>query len=483
MFCRITSNAVVDEDLFGRSLWGEYTRLIIAGTAACSALVWIIRFPIEPSGAAMVCANLLVLGVTWGNRLAGLWRLVVLSLFMVGLIVAFAVKQEPDIWWSPLVIFSPMVTIGALLVLITQDGLVAMKRRAKAISLWQILFVIVLLSASIYMIMIPAIDALLEPWRERPSSFKVEQLSAFEILRVRTAKLAVFSYFAYLGACAGSFLNVVAKSAPHGRAIALRSSTCPMCGSLIRRIDNLPIFGYVRLRGQCRNCKAAIPIRYFFVELTGFTIFASLFLYELVTGAANVPGFLHYHHAGILWIILYTKWPVVGIYFYHCLLFSCILMLALMEQDHLRAPRWMGVVLPLIFAITAIVSPTMLTVSLGDQTPFQLPMAFPDWLDRAMTSATGGIAGWMIGHFAKPLRLRRRQSSSSLGFAFVLIGVSIGWQAVLSVALFWLAAMSILKSAGGPRMRPRWLTATTLLFAMLMLFHPAWKWFATHVSF
>ena len=483
MFCRITSNAVVDEDLFGRSLWGEYTRLIIAGTAACSALLWVLRFPIQPSGAAMVCANLLVLGVTCGNRLAGLWRLVVLSLFMAGLIVAFAAKQDPNIWWSPLVIFSPMVTIGALLVLITQDGLVAMKRRAKAISLWQILFVIVLLSASIYMILIPAIDALLEPWRERPSSFKVEQLSAFEILRVRTAKLAVFSYFAYLGACAGSFLNVVAKSTPLGERIAIRSSACPKCGSLIRRTDNLPIFGYVRLHGKCRDCKAVIPIRYFLVELTGLTIFGSLFLYELVTGAANVPGFQNYHHAGILWIILYTKWPVIGIYFFHCLLFSCILMLALMEQDHLRAPRWMVVLLPLVFAITVIASPTMLTVSLGDQTPFQLPMAFPAWLDRATTSATGGIIGWMIGHFAKSIRPRLRQSSSSLAFAFVLIGVALGWQAVLSIALFWLAVMSILKSAGGPRVRPRWLTATTVLFVMLMLFHPAWKWFATHVSF
>ncbi|MEO9595206.1 hypothetical protein, partial [Rhodopirellula bahusiensis] len=53
----------------------------------------------------------------------------------------------------------------------------------------------------------------------------------------------------------------------------------------------------------------AVAIRYLIVELIAAGIFASLFLVELVTGAANVPGFQHYAYTGILWIILYTKWP------------------------------------------------------------------------------------------------------------------------------------------------------------------------------
>ena len=57
----------------------------------------------------------------------------------------------------------------------------------------------------------------------------------------------------------------------------------------IRRIDNLPLISYLNLGGRCRNCLSAIPVRYFLTELIGATIFGSLFLYELVTGAANVP--------------------------------------------------------------------------------------------------------------------------------------------------------------------------------------------------
>ena len=225
-----------------------------------------------------------------------------------------------------------------------------------------------------------------------------------------------------------------------------------------------------------------IPVRYFVVELLGLVIFASLFLYELVTGATNVPGFHHYNYAGILWIILYTKWPVVGIYLFHCALFCCLLTLALMEQDRLRAPRWMAMGLPAFFAAVAVVFPSMLTVSLDDQTPFAFTTTMPDWLDRAITSVTGGLAGFAIGCVTKSARLRRRQSTSSIALVLALIGFALGWQAVLTIAVFWLVALSILKLIGGPLLRPRWLTTSTLLFLIALLHHPAWKWLADRLS-
>ena len=171
------------------------------------------------------------------------------------------------------------------------------------------------------MIVIPSIDALIEPWRERPTSFRIEQLSPWELLRIRSSKLVVFSTFAYAGACLGSFLNVVAASAPRGEAIALRSSACPVCNSLIRRTDNLPIFSYARLRRRCR-CGAMIPKRYFMVELTGFVIFAALFLYELVTGAANVRVQTLFAYRNIVDDSVH-KVAVVGIYFFHPALLLC----------------------------------------------------------------------------------------------------------------------------------------------------------------
>lgn len=348
--------------------------------------------------------------------------------------------------------------------------------------------VVLILAAVAYMILIPSIDSILDRFRERPTSYVIEDLTAFEVLRIRSAKLVVFAIFAYAGACVGSFLNVVAASAPLGETITLRSSACPQCGTAIRRIDNLPLFSYLKLGGRCRACATSIPIRYFVVEWIGLSIFALLFLYELVTGGWNIPGFPHYHYAGILWIIMYTKWPVVGIYLFHCLMFSCLLTLALMELDHLKAPRWMTIAMPLFFGSVAIAFPFMLTVSLFDQTPFQLPRtipdwAIPDWIDRAATCLAGGGLGLFVGRSAKSLKLRNRQSSCSLAFGFALVGISLGWQAVLTIAVVWLIVMLVSNRFGGRLIRKRWLTPTTVLFLIAMLHHPIWEVLAKNLSF
>lgn len=73
-----------------------------------------------------------------------------------------------------------------------------------------------------------------------------------------------------LGACIGSFLNVCIYRIPAGVSIVSPGSSCPRCGTVISYYDNIPIFGYLMLRGKCRTCKAPISFRYPFIEvLTG----------------------------------------------------------------------------------------------------------------------------------------------------------------------------------------------------------------------
>lgn len=349
-------------------------------------------------------------------------------------------------------------------------------------SLTKALIIAALIATGVYLIAMPIVEMFLESTQERPSNFRVKELTAWEHLRIRSSKLVVFTIFAAFGASFGSFLNVVAASLPRGEPIALRSSACPKCGTAIRRIDNLPIYSYLRLGGKCRACGSPIPARYLIVELVGLTIFASLFLYELVTGAANVPGFRQYLFSGITWILLYTKWDVVGIYFFHCMIFCFLLTLALMEQDRLRSPIWFKVALPVMIAGIVIGFPYMLTVSVGDQTPLTLPPSLPGWLDRALSCGVGGLLGWALGHIGRSLRLRNRQSSDSLTLCFLLLGMALGWQAVLTIAVFWCVAMILARLFGGRRVRAMWLTASTMLFGIAMLHHPAWKWIASHLS-
>lgn len=69
------------------------------------------------------------------------------------------------------------------------------------------------------------------------------------------------------GALWGSFLNVVIYRLPRDMSLSRPPSHCPNCSTPIRWYDNVPIFGWLWLRGRCRDCKVPIPPRYPGVEL------------------------------------------------------------------------------------------------------------------------------------------------------------------------------------------------------------------------
>jgi leader peptidase (prepilin peptidase)/N-methyltransferase len=74
-----------------------------------------------------------------------------------------------------------------------------------------------------------------------------------------------------LGLAVGSFLNVVAYRVPAGISLT-RESRCPHCDAAIAARHNVPVVGWLALRGHCANCGAAIAKRYPIVEaLTGVT--------------------------------------------------------------------------------------------------------------------------------------------------------------------------------------------------------------------
>src|SRR4029079_4574662 len=68
------------------------------------------------------------------------------------------------------------------------------------------------------------------------------------------------------GAIVGSFLNVVAYRLPRGESLAHPPSACPSCGTPIKPYDNVPVLGWLWLRGRCRACGAPISPRYPIVE-------------------------------------------------------------------------------------------------------------------------------------------------------------------------------------------------------------------------
>ncbi|MDY7010412.1 MAG: prepilin peptidase [Planctomycetota bacterium] len=86
------------------------------------------------------------------------------------------------------------------------------------------------------------------------------------------------SFLFLLGACVGSFLNVVIYRLPRGQSIAFPPSHCPLCGRKIKWYDNIPIVSWLRLRGRCRWCKGAISPRYPLIELLTALLVSGLYV-------------------------------------------------------------------------------------------------------------------------------------------------------------------------------------------------------------
>ena len=83
-----------------------------------------------------------------------------------------------------------------------------------------------------------------------------------------------------VGACIGSFLNVVIYRLQRGESIISPRSRCPGCGHAIRAWENIPIVSFVALRGKCAGCGGRISWRYPVVELLTASGFAAIFLLD-----------------------------------------------------------------------------------------------------------------------------------------------------------------------------------------------------------
>ena len=112
-------------------------------------------------------------------------------------------------------------------------------------------------------------------------------------MRTTIAYTALFLAFYFIGAYATTDISRLLRGSE--RSVLTRDCFCPACGYTIPLKEQIPIFSYLKNRGRCRNCKAAIPFLDIFPECFLFpalsliailwsfswkAYFASVLLYE-----------------------------------------------------------------------------------------------------------------------------------------------------------------------------------------------------------
>lgn len=244
-----------------------------------------------------------------------------------------------------------------------------------------------------------------------------------------------------LGASVGSFLNVVVWRLPNGMSLVRPKSHCPKCGTPILARDNLPVIGWLRLRGRCRACREPISARYPLVEATMAMLFLGLAHFELFSGGANLPGGPPMPE-GLTAVLWHVRPQMIGVFVYHATLVSLLLSTTLIVWDGFRPPRSLWGIGAASALLVPVVLPIAHPVKSGvplDAWPrwnwatglLTLPVVPEELLSGAVGLAAGTVLGAMLT-FAVPAGSRSNADRVGTIAVGSLVGAFLGWQAVVA---------------------------------------------------
>ncbi|MCA8997098.1 MAG: prepilin peptidase, partial [Planctomycetaceae bacterium] len=289
----------------------------------------------------------------------------------------------------------------------------------------------------------------------------------------------IYPYLFVFGAIIGSFLNVcIYRIPPHDRlwdqlkSLWERPSQCPRCGTGIRWFDNVPIFGWLFLRGRCRQCRMAISPRYPFIELLNACLWMLVFWLEVPIGygqtledsCLSTPlGPEHFPGLGPL----SPEWFVILRYVFHMFLIEALLVASMIDFDFRIIPSsttdpWMW--------IAVLISATVARVHLvpvwfqGPRLKQTFSLIMPDWvlpwldgpavpewinahphlhgfLVSFVGLLVGGASVWAVRIMGGWV-LRQEAMGKGDVYLMAMIGAFLGWQA--SIIAFFIAPLCAL---------------------------------------
>lgn len=315
-------------------------------------------------------------------------------------------------------------------------------------------------------------------------------------------QFAIAVWVFILGSCFGSFLNVVIYRLPVGMSLGKPKSRCPKCETPLAVKDNIPVFGWLLLRGKCRYCSLPIPMRYPSIEAICGGILLVMMFVELLTGGANLPlrNPDHLHINPSFWLVWLMKWDLCGIYVYHCCLLITVLAVVMIGYDgHFPQAKLtiFGIVvgvmagsfshelrpvsaLPYTDAVSSMRWGGWWTDSLFDPgTRVWIGVTLIGICDSVAGLFGGLVTGWLVRwQMLKAAATANAQPASirSISSALLITGCFLGWQACGMLAVVTLPLLAVCWFADRSRFEPRFQRMSApLFFAVLFAFLLFWK--------
>lgn len=138
------------------------------------------------------------------------------------------------------------------------------------------------------------------------------------------AYLVLYTFVFVTGASIGSFLNVVIYRLPAKISFIKPPSRCPHCLHPLGKTENVPVFGWLWLRGRCRWCKAPVSFRYPLIEAI----------------------------TGILFVLITISFGLTWLSLGYCILVSWLITLSFIDLDTMTLPNPLtqsGLIIGLLF--------------------------------------------------------------------------------------------------------------------------------------
>ncbi len=287
-------------------------------------------------------------------------------------------------------------------------------------------------------------------------SWLLNAMGSFTAVQTWIMRAFVVGWIFFFGSCFASFLNVVAWRVPRGRGIN-GSSHCPHCDVQLSMKDNIPVLGWLRTRGRCRTCKTPITVRYLIVEVALGLVTLGLVALGVFWGGINLPAGIGHdvRFAMLENLVVHPDYSLIGITGFHLILVFGLFTASVVRSERLAVPVSIVAVVGMFGVCFSAAWPRSLAVDYLGGTVELMRFTQNWWLTLGLGILAGSIAGfaldrvaWFNGPYLSvdtvdnlvdkkgQESLKRGVWSISDGVASLpLVGLFLGWQAIVSVTV------------------------------------------------